>query len=210
MNAISRIVPGAPRPAVLWEGRPAFTSCAIRVWKVRIVAVYFALLLADGARIALMEKGAPDVLAGDLKLLVIAAAALGGLLLLAWLTGRTTRYVIDDRQVTLRYGIALQATLVIPFGAIDHVGIRVHADHTGDIALRLRPGQRMNYLKLWPHARPWTILRAEPMLRCVPGAGVVAPLLCRAIDAAKDAAALETARITPTPPERVAVAFEAV
>ena len=169
-----------------WQGRPAWASAAIRIWKVRIVAIYFALLLADGARLAFAGagEGAPsDVLVGDAKLLATAVIAVGGLLLLAWLTKRTTLYSIDDRQVTLKYGIALQATLVIPFGAIEHVGVRVHRDHTGDVALRLKDGQHVVYPKLWPHARPWRLFRAEPMLRCIPQAGVVAALLCRKIAA---------------------------
>ena len=194
MNAITRL--DAFQPLAVedveeetgWQGRPAWRSAAIRIWKVRIVAVYFALLLADGARLAFAATGARgEMWTGEAKLLATAAIAVGGLLLLAWLTKRTTRYTIDDGQVTLRYGIALQATLVIPFGAIEHVGVRVHKDHTGDIALRLKPGQRVIYPKLWPHARPWRLFRAEPMLRCVPQAGVVGALLCRAIASAIEA-----------------------
>jgi hypothetical protein len=42
------------------------------------------------------------------------------------------------------------------------------------------------YLKLWPHARPWRWFRAEPMLRCVPAAGLVAARLCRGVQAAAE------------------------
>jgi hypothetical protein len=185
MTAIPRIDAFRPRPpedATVWRGRPGWASAAIRIWKVRIVAVYFTLLLADGARLAFAGTGAPaGVIEGDAKLLATAIIAVGGLLVLALLTQRTTLYSIDDRQVTLRYGIALQATLVIPFGAIEHVGVRVHRDHTGDVALRMKDGQHMLYAKLWPHARPWRLFRAEPMLRCIPQAGVVSALLCRKI-----------------------------
>jgi hypothetical protein len=188
MNAITRLDVSQALPleetAAAWRGRPAWRSAAIRIWKARIVAVYFALLLADGVRLAFAGVDPrAEVMVGDAKLLATAVIAVGGLLLLAWLTQRTTLYTIDDRQVTLRYGIALQATLVIPFGAIEHVGVRVHKDHTGDIALRLKPGQRVIYPKLWPHARPWRLFRAEPMLRCVPQAGMVGALLCRQISA---------------------------
>jgi hypothetical protein len=102
---------------------------------------------------------------------------------LAWLTGRTTTYTLTDTHVMLKYGIALRATLVIPFGAIEHVAIRVNPDHTGDLALRLKRDQRILYPKLWPHVRPWTLIRAEPMLRCVPEAGAVGALLARGVGA---------------------------
>jgi membrane protein YdbS with pleckstrin-like domain len=190
MTAITRIDAFQPLPSeepVSWRGRPTWRSAAIRIWKVRIIAIYFALLLADGARLAFAGTGpSSDVLAGDAKLLATAVIALGGLLLLAWLTKRTTLYTIDDHQVTMKYGIALQATLVIPFAAIEHVGIRIHPDHTGDVALRLKPGRQVIYPKLWPHARPWRLFRAEPMLRCIPQAGVAGALLCRAMASAAE------------------------
>jgi hypothetical protein len=41
----------------------------------------------------------------------------------------------------------------------------------------------MMFLKLWPHVRPWTLLKAEPMLRGVPQAGAVGALLTRGVAA---------------------------
>ena len=192
MNAITRIVAARPlsgpepeEEVALWSGRPAWLSCALRIWKVRWVAIYFAVLLADGARLAMAGVHAlPHAWGGEGKLAAIAALLLGGLLVMAALTVRTTRYTIQSRAVTLRYGMALRATLVIPFAAIEHVGVRIHRDGTGDVALRLKPGPGVIYPKLWPHARPWRLLRAEPMLRCVPDAGLAAGLLCRALSAA--------------------------
>jgi hypothetical protein len=175
----------APRPlgpALSWKGRPAWRSCVIRIWRAPLVAVYFGLLLADAARISLTTPAHSDLL-GDAALLAIALGALGLLALLAWLTVRTTTYIISDHHVEMHFGIGLQAKLVIPFGAIEHVAIRVYGDQTGDIALRLIKGQGVLYLKLWPHARPWRWFRAEPMLRCVPRAGVVGTLLSRAVAA---------------------------
>ena len=188
MNAITPIV--AERradvaSAALWTGRPRWTSAALRIWKVRWVAAYFALLLGDGARLAFAGvPGRGHNWYGEGVLLTIAVVTTFGLLAMAALTARTTRYTIDARGVTLRYGVALPATLVIPFTAIEHVGVRVHRDGSGDVALRLKPGPNVFYPKLWPHARPWRLLRAEPMLRCVPDAGVAATLLCRALSAA--------------------------
>ena len=187
MNAVAPIVAAGPADAAplefaaLWTGRPRWRSAALRVWKVGWIAAYFAILLADGVRLALAPHARADAWEGEGKLLAISLIAIGGLLAMAALTARTTRYSLDARAVTLRYGMALPATLVIPFAAIEHVGVRIHRDGTGDVALRLKPGPAVIYPKLWPHARPWRLLRAEPMLRCVPDAGVAATLLCRAL-----------------------------
>lgn len=192
MNAITPIVASGDlaavrlteaEPQALWTGQPQWISAALRIWKVCWVAVYFALLLIDGARLALQAHGGGDIWNGEARLLAISLGVTGGLLALAVLTARTTRYSIDGRAVTLRYGIALPATLVIPFTAIEQVGVRIHRDGSGDVALRLKPGPGVIYPKLWPHVRPWRILRAEPMMRCLPDAGVAATLLCRALSA---------------------------
>ncbi len=174
--------PQPAAPIVTWRGRPAWRACLVRIWRAPWVAIYFALLLADAARVALTSPSKSDLLGGA-ALLAIAIGVLGLLTVLAWLTARTTTYIISDRHVEMHFGIGIQAKLVIPFGAIEHVAIRVHGDQTGDIALRLIKGQRVLYPKLWPHARPWRWFRAEPMLRCVPRAGVVGTLLSRAVAA---------------------------
>ncbi len=199
MNALTPIVavgsyPAAPtRPTAVWSGRPDWTASLVRIWKVGWVAAWFAALLADGLRLAVAAAAGPAralAWAGEERLALVAAVVLLGLLALAALTRRSTRYTIEARSVTLRYGLALPATLVIPFAAIAQVDVRTHRDGTGDVALRLKPGQGVIYPKLWPHARPWRWMRAEPMLRCVPDAGVAAALLCRAL-AARDRIAAE-------------------
>jgi hypothetical protein len=191
MNQILQFPPQITLPGsapvqetVQWQGRPNWRAAATRIWHIRVVAFYFAVLLADGVREAMGHTPAAALARqGEFALLLIALGAVAVLLVLSWLTGRTTTYTITDTHVMMKYGIALQATLVIPFGAIEYVGIRVNPDHTGDLALRLKRAQNILYPKLWPHVRPWTLLRAEPMLRCVPQAGAVGALLARGIGA---------------------------
>ena len=189
MNAFSPIVAHSydATPRTLWTGRPTWRSSLQRIWKVRWIAAYFVVLLADGVRLALTRDHAGAYgWGGEAKLLAVAVVMIGGLLVMAALTARTTRYTIDTRAVTLHYGVALPATLVIPFAAIEHVGVRIHRDGSGDVALRLKRGPGVLYAKLWPHARPWRLLRPEPMLRCIPDAGVAATLLSRALQSPPD------------------------
>jgi hypothetical protein len=190
LNFPPRITLPGPSPVeeiVRWQGSPSWRVAAIRIWHIRPAAFYFAVLLAEGLRESLGTTHAAALARqGEFALLLIALGSVALLTLLAWLTGRTTTYTITDTHVMLKYGVALRATLVIPFGAIEHVAIRVNPDHTGDLALRLKRDQRILYPKLWPHVRPWSLIRAEPMLRCVPEAGVVGALLARGVGASVD------------------------
>jgi hypothetical protein len=187
LNFPPRITLPGPAPVeeiVRWRGSPNWRVAASRIWHIRAAAFYFAVLLADGVRESIGSTHAAALARqGEVALLLIALGSLALLTLLAWLTGCTTTYTITDTHVMLKYGIALRATLVIPFGAIEHVAIRVNPDQTGDLALRLKRDQRILYPKLWPHVRPWTWLRAEPMLRCMPEAGAVGALLARGVGA---------------------------
>lgn len=175
--------PGLPErlPAgekLLWQGAPEWRHLARYGLHWRKFAVYFAVLI--GWRLfdlASAGAGAAQVALSASWMIALAAAALGFIALLAWLVGRTTMYTLTDRRLVMRIGIVLSVTFNLPLRRIDAAELRPRADGSGDIALRLADEDRIGYLHLWPHARPWRLARAEPMLRALPDAGAVAALL---------------------------------
>ena len=106
-------------------------------------------------------------------LLMIGAGALMGFSMLAVLIGRSEGVGL----------VALPVTHNLPFAQLDSAALRAFTDGSGDLPLQLRPGLRIAYLQLWPHARPWRLTRTEPMLRSVPEADAVAAILARALEA---------------------------
>ena len=180
-------VPGLPGPlplgeTLLWQGAPRWQSLA-RSLHVRGLSVYFLLLIA--ARAATGWDGDADAtLATVLPLLGVSLVALGLICLFAWLTARTTIYSLTDRRVVLRYGAALSKAVNLPFALVDGASVRLNADGTGDVVLRIGRSERLPYLMLWPNARPWRFSPAQPMLRAIPDAAMVAQRLARALAAA--------------------------
>jgi hypothetical protein len=170
---------------LLWQGRPVDGwTFACRVFRVRLLMIYFAVLLMSRAGWLLSSGSSPDqALVSTLILLPFAAAAVGMLVLIAWLMARTTIYAITDHRVVMRIGIALPMTINIPFRSIGSAGLKPYLDGTGDIPLALSSGDRIAYLTLWPHARPWRFASTEPMLRAVPNAKEVASILAAALAA---------------------------
>jgi hypothetical protein len=183
-------VPGLPErlPAgetILWQGAPEREALARRALHVRTIAWYFAALAAwRGLALAADGASAIDIAAGAGLLLILGAAAIVPLALYAWASARTTLYTITNRRVVIRAGVALPTTFNLPFAAIEAAGLKLHGGGVGDIALRLVPDQKIAYVFLWPHARPWRFARPEPTLRCIPEADRVAQLLGRALAAA--------------------------
>jgi hypothetical protein len=96
----------------------------------------------------------------------------------------------------MRIGIVLTLTFNLPLKRIETAGLLLTGKGFGDIPLALSSGDRIGWLNLWPHARPWRIAKPEPMLRCIPDAQAFATTLQKAWTQAtgKTTASLQTAR----------------
>jgi hypothetical protein len=180
---------GLPEPLprgerLLWQGAPDWRALAREAMHLRMLSVYFAVLL--GARaVNMLATGGSALDAGlaMLWLLPLAGAALGLLALLAWLVARTSVYTVTDRRVVMRIGVVLSITFNLPYAQIESAGLRTNADGTGDITLVLAESDHIAYIHLWPHARPWHLKRTEPMLRALPQVQGVAQILAGALAA---------------------------
>lgn len=197
--------PGLPEPLppgerLLWQGAPQWQSFARRAFHAGPLALYFGVLLTWRAGAVVLGEGSlADALVSLVWLLPLALAAIAIVVLMAWLIGRTTLYTITNRRVVMRIGVVLTVTFNIPFRVISAARLRAYADGTGDIALAFAGEDRIAYLHLWPHARPWGVARPEPMLRSVPEAAHVAAVLGRAVAAAEGADVRATARAVESP-----------
>jgi hypothetical protein len=182
-------IPGLPAPlprgeTILWQGSPDWEVLARRAMRVRLVGVYFLVLVAWGIS-GNISAGTPatEMAISALRLSALGVVALALLALFAWLVARTTIYTITTRRVIMRFGIALPITIQIAYPMIDAAGLHIWPGGAGDIALALRSDQRIAYLVLWPHASPWKLMKAEPTLRGIPDAAVVGQILARALAA---------------------------
>ena len=171
-----------PGETLLWQGSPDWLRLARDAFHTRLVAIYFAVLLAW----AVIDTLAPGGVASPIGIVataVVACAGLGLLHGLAWLSARTTVYSITSKRVVLRFGIALPKCVNLPFAQIATARLAGNPDGTGDIALALL-AKGLGYAALWPHARPWQLAKPEPMLRALPDAAQVSQLLAEAFAAA--------------------------
>lgn len=174
-----------PGERLLWQGAPDIRALALRTFHVRKVAIYFGLLVLWRLATAIQEGGSLRSLAlSIMPLTLLGVAAVAILCVLAWLVARTTVYSITSRRVVMRIGVALPVTFNIPFKVLSAASLKLFPDGTGNIPLALNGENRIAFLVLWPHARPWRMARAEPTLRFVPEAERVARILGQAVAAA--------------------------
>jgi hypothetical protein len=190
---------------ILWQGSPDFVTLARRVFHIRKLSVYFAVLMACMVVPALWQGAGLVAALVSLKWLApLAAMGLGSVALLAWLTARTTVYTLTDKRVVMRVGIVLTVTFNLPLKSLAAAGLRRHPGGFGDITLALAGRDRIAFLQLWPSVRPWRFNRPEPMLRGVADAEAVAKQVTQAWLAATDGVA--QAAVRPPQPDASPVA----
>ena len=181
--------------SILWQGAPNWRVLARRTFHVRSVAIYFAVLvLIRGVAAAVLDDASIlEAIASALLLVPIAATGLALLAGLAWWHARTTVYTITDRRVVLRFGIALQLAVNLPFREIGSAALSELSNGVGEIPLSLSSSGRLAYLHMWPHVRPGRFRDPEPMLRCIANGRDVANLLTRAWSADAERRGVENA-----------------
>jgi hypothetical protein len=170
-----------PGERIVWQGAPDWRGLARHAYHTRAVTAYFGLL-GGWAAIAAIARGirGPGDLSGVALTAMFGLIAVGLLRALAWGAARTTLYTLTNRRVVLRIGVAFPKCINLPLAMIGTVGLAVQNDRSGDIPLALTGERRLGYLALWPHARPWHLAAAQPMLRALPDAAQVASLIARA------------------------------
>lgn len=174
-----------PGEQLLWQGAPEWRSLALYAYHVRSLSLYFALMvLARG--IYLLSNGASlgESMFGMLGPAAFAAIALAIMTGIAVLSARSTVYSITSKRVVIRQGIALDSTINLPFAVVESAAVKVRADGSGDVALTLIKPNRVSYIWLWPHVRPWRIGQPQPALRALGDARAVGELLGKAFSAA--------------------------
>jgi hypothetical protein len=102
---------------------------------------------------------------------------------LAWLNSRTTVYTITNRRVVMRFGAAIPRAINIPFAIIESAAIKPLSNAAGDVALTLKAPNKIAFLHLWPHVRPWRMASPQPTLRAIADARAVAGILASAMQA---------------------------
>lgn len=208
------IIKGLPGPLpagedLIWQGSPRWSSLAIRAYHVGLVGLYFAGLFLWEVALALNEgQGIGGALHAARMVPLLAAGAIGILVLLAWASARTTIYTLTSKRLVIETGIALTMTLNIPFRVIESAALKVHSDGTGDIPFTLVAGERLGYTVLWPSARRWRFRRPEPMIRGIAEPQHVASLAANALRAAAGQPAATPVRLPAEMPGRAAPAIE--
>jgi hypothetical protein len=65
----------------------------------------------------------------------------------------------------MRLGVIFPLTVNIPLSYIMGAQVKRFGDGTGQIALQLDPKEKLAWIVLFPHVRPWRFTNPQPLLR---------------------------------------------
>lgn len=192
MSADVRLPRGLPErlpdgERLLWQGAPDWWMLARQVFRIRGLALYFGVAVAYYLVSTLLNGTPPaEAALSTVRLAGIAMVPVAFLTGYSWLVSRSTVYTITNQRIVIQLGLALPMTINLPFGKIETAAIKPRVNGFGDISLLLNSRDKLAYMVLWPHARPWRMARPEPMFRAIPDVGAVAQVLARALAASAD------------------------
>lgn len=179
--------PLPPGERLLWEGAPSMKAVATHVFHWRFVAAYFAAMLALWAFSTEHEPGSEVYVASAVVRVSLAAFVMLAALGLARAVAATSWYAITTHRLVMRVGMAFPMSINIPFKLLESAGVGVFKDGSGQVTLKVQPGNRIAYIALWPHCRVFRFNNPEPVLRGLEEPQQVAQILARAVADAADA-----------------------
>lgn len=180
VRGLPQLLPKGER--MLWQGAPRWQDLAVHAFHARKVIWYFVGLSLLACAIRVSEgQAAVDATRPFLWLIPMGLIASALLTTLAYLSARTTVYTLTSKRLVMRVGMALPVTINLPFSQIDGAALRLFSNGSGDIPLKVTAKERVAYLLLWPHARPFHFTHPQPCLRCVAEADDVASLVASAL-----------------------------
>ena len=162
---------------VLWQGGPCAWLIARRIFFLPYLFVYFLIFSCLALVFNSEALTLKDLFIKFLSYMSLGMVAIFILLAISYLISSTTVYSITDKRVVMRIGIVLNLSLNVPFSKIETAACKAYPDKSGDISLNLVPDNKIAYLHLWPHCRPWFFSSPRPRLSCLKDIEVVASCL---------------------------------
>lgn len=163
LRGVSEALP--PGERVLWEGAPDAQALARHLFFIRPLTAYMVLMVLWWVGVNRAQIGTATFwMTLGMQLLLT-----GGLVFGAWAFARAiangTTYAITDKRIVMKFGVVFPLTINLPLHYVQGASARQFADRTGQIAVQLDTKQKLAWIVLFPHVKPWTLNNPEPLLR---------------------------------------------
>lgn len=163
IRGVNEALPAGER--VLWEGSPDARALARHLFYVRPISVYLSVMVLWWVAVNVSQSGTTGFWVTLATQLILSGGVVGAALLLSRSIARGTTYAITDRRIVLNFGIVFPLTINLPLRYVQGASARQFPDKTGQIAVQLSAKEKLAWIVLFPHVRPWNFNNPEPLLR---------------------------------------------
>lgn len=163
LRGVSEPLP--PGERVLWEGAPDAQALARHLFFVRPLTAYMALMVLWWVGVNRAQVGTNTFWMTLGMQLLLSAGLVFGARAFARAIANGTTYAITDKRIVMKFGVVFPLTINLPLHYVQGASARQFPDRTGQIAVQLDTKQKLAWIVLFPHVKPWTLNNPEPLLR---------------------------------------------
>ena len=169
-----------PEEKVLWSGRPEWKALAYHSFGLKYLVFYlifaalYCLAELDGAIVfgLLLTKFLPYCFSGILAGLVLTG--------LAYFQALNTAYVVTEKRIVIRSGVALVFLLNAPFKKISSIDKQILKNSLGNFSFTTNSKRRIPFLSCWPSVKPWSFIEPKPAFKCIANADKIEEIILNA------------------------------
>jgi hypothetical protein len=152
---------------ICWVGRPDWKSFGYHAFGLKYFLIYFFIcafyavsqIESTFSFGELFIKYNPYLLSGTFAGAIV--------LLLAYIAARHTCYVITEKRIVIRTGVALVFLLNMPFKNILSIDTKPLAKGRGNVIFKVQSKKRIPYLSCWPSVKVGNFLEPIPAFRSI-------------------------------------------
>lgn len=150
-----------------WYGRPDWKSLGYCCYGIKYLIIYlllsvlytFVKMPVEFSLAAFVNHYIPYMLSGTVAGII--------LFILAFASAKHTCYVITDKRIVIRTGIALVFLLNLPFKNILSIDRQRLKNTRGNLAFTIQSKKRIPYFSCWPSVRGGSVLNPVPAFRSI-------------------------------------------
>ena len=152
---------------IYWHGQPDWRSLGYHAFGCKYLVLYF-IISAFYAVSQIKMNFSFNAFFGQYVTFVISGVVAGAILfLLAYVAARHTCYVITEKRVVIRTGIALVFLLNVPLKNIISIDKQSLWHGRGNLSFKSRSKKRIPYLSCWPSVKSGSLLEPIPIFRSI-------------------------------------------
>ena len=152
---------------VCWVGKPNWVSFGFHVFGIKYLVIYFIISAFYSVSQIELDFSLNAFIGEYISFVVSGVIASLILFLLSYVSARHTCYVITEKRLVIRTGVALVFLLNVPFKNVISIDKQSLYYGVGNLSFKTQSKKRIPYFSCWPSVRSGSFLETIPTFRSI-------------------------------------------